>query len=68
MYFSKILLIKQRREIGLYFVGEKDAGEDLGIGTTKEDFQSRGTRRDGKIQNMLERIGNGNCIRFQHPR
>ena len=44
MCFSKTLLIKQRREIGLYFVGEEDAGEDLGIGTTKEDFQSRETR------------------------
>ena len=44
MCFSKTLLIKQRRKIGPYFVGEEDAGEDLGIVTTKEDFQSRGTR------------------------
>ena len=43
MYFSRSLLIRLRREIGRKLEAKEEAGEDLGIGMTKDDFHSRET-------------------------
>ena len=43
MCFSRSLLMIDRREMGRKLLGELE-GEVLGIGTTEEIFQSRGTR------------------------
>ena len=52
--FSRSLLMRQRREIGLLLEGGSEGVDDFGIGTIKEDFQSRGTRPVGMGSNMWQ--------------
>ena len=59
MYFSRSLLIRLRREIGRKLEAKEEAGEDLGIGMTKDDFHSRETNPEKmEIKDVTERVSN----------